>query len=727
MGGDSASFVNDAAVSSTGIVVAIGAQDPGGSFPQPLVMRSADGGLTWAESVSYPWTTPGSFNSSYVTWCEFLGLFVAVHYVGADAVLCTSADGDTWATIWTDPTSISPSKPISCDSIGLVSIPGTDFTGADSGVVLTTPDGVAVTLHTGTLTMKYPVRGAWSDSEGVAITVGRDSVAFGDAIRRSTDGINYTGISSPINATSFNHGDYVSYLPSWSAWIVSGQNGSGRLAVRSADAGLTWSTIVIPGFFNDPVSELVDGRVFDASTTPDGAVSSDGGVTWEASNSIPLSCQASVVLALPSFSRNLVAGCVQGTSGQDVVMTGTPVRILPPPSRGGGGPVLWRYFLAALDGTGVTDLSKITSDRVVEVILNGPLSMTGTVPSDNPKAWIPYDGDTYNDPYLSEGTRLMWGFRRESFTSPYYTVRGATIVNLVEDTAEGDDARTRFVGWDPWHYMMSRPVTDIDGNLPGEDGLSFNDTKVSVIVCELLRNTIINFGFAYIDAGDGSRIGEGSQYQDWGGSAEYGGFLDDTPVVNWNIPQGTSVGQAWADLCAAGQCDIILTPIYEPAGRTVGTDLVVNFLCEISVYVQAGVVRDDQIFAWNLPGRSLMGLTRQQDGSSRVNDFYAFAGPGGTGGGQATSIDNDSITKYGVYLAQQFFPGLNGPDTVANVAAAASFAQAQVALRALGRQTVTFVPAPERSPRPWQDYQLGDRMPIWASKEKFRQLLSGST
>jgi hypothetical protein len=386
-------------------------------------------------------------------------------------------------------------------------------------------------------------------------------------------------------------------------------------------------------------------------------------------------------------------------------------------------PPLWKYFLADLSGTGIIDLSKITSDRVVEVVLNGPLSMSGTVPSDNKKVWIPWSGDGYDDPYLAEGTRLMWGFRQESFIQPYWTCRGATIVNLVEDTAEQDDARTRFVGWDPWHYMMSRPVTDIDGNLPGEDGLSFNDTKVSVIVCELLRNTIDNYGFAYIDAGDGSRIGEGSQYQDWGGSLEYNGFLDDTPVLDWNIPQGTSVGQAWADLCAAGECDIILDPIYEPLGRTVGTNLVTNFLVEISVYAQAGVTRDNQKFSWNMPGRNLVGIDRQQDGSSRVNDFMAFAGQGGTAGGQATSIDNDSITKYGAYVAQQFFPGLNGPDTVANVLAAGAYAQDQVSLRATGKQTVTFTPAPERGPRPWIDFQLGDRLPVWASARKFREAL----
>ncbi len=365
---------------------------------------------------------------------------------------------------------------------------------------------------------------------------------------------------------------------------------------------------------------------------------------------------------------------------------------------------LWRYFVAALDGSGITDYSRLASDRTVEVILNGPLSTAGTVPSDNPQVWIPYDGDGYDDPYLSEGTRLLWGFRREP-NPPYqqYVVRAATIIQLVEDAAQQDDARTRFVGWDPWHYMMSRPVTDIDGVLPGPDGISWDDTEVGVIVAQLLRNTILNYGHAYIDAG--------TTYE---GTAFWGGSLSSLPVIDWNIPQGTSVGQAWQDLCAAGYCDIVLDPIYDPLNRP-------NYLCDMSVYAQAGVTRDEQIFAWNTPGRNLVGLDRQQNGALRVNVYEAFAGQGGTGG-QVTSIGNDSITKYGAYVTQRFFPGAQGG---AAITAITSLAEQQIALRSVGQQTVTFTPAPERSPRPWVDYQLGDRVPVWALKEQFRQLLSG--
>jgi hypothetical protein len=372
---------------------------------------------------------------------------------------------------------------------------------------------------------------------------------------------------------------------------------------------------------------------------------------------------------------------------------------------------LWRYFIAALDGSGITDFSKLASDRQIEVILNAPLSMRGTVPSDSPQVWLPYAGDGYDDPYLSEGTRLLWGFRRESETAPYYTVRGATLVQLVQDSAQQDDARTAFQGWDPWHYMFSRPVQNFDGSLPGPNGISFTATEVATIIEVLLNNTFINDGHTFIDVPDLMPNGDVNSGASgfWTGTIETGAGM----TIDINFAQGTSVGEAMQQLANLGVCDIVLKPIYDPMNRP-------NFLVGLNVYAQAGVVNDAAIFAWNLPGRSLVGLDRQQDGSVRANKVKFFAGQGGSAtGGQTIAVQTDaaSVTKYGEYWAQQFFPGQ------IDATAVLSLAQEQLALRKTGRQTVTFQPSPGRSPRPWQDYGLGDRVPVWASPSKFRELL----
>lgn len=360
----------------------------------------------------------------------------------------------------------------------------------------------------------------------------------------------------------------------------------------------------------------------------------------------------------------------------------------------------WKYFLADLSGAGITDLSKLASQRVVETVLNAPLSMTGTVPSDNPQVWITADD---GDPYLAEGTRLLWGFRRESDVAPYYSVRGATLVQLVEDTAAQDDARSKFTGYDPWRYLFARPVCNADGSLPGANGISFTATQASVVIATLLGNTIANQGHAYIDAGV-TYIGTGF----YTGTLETGAGM----VIDINFPQGTTVGAAWQQITNMNVCDIVLEPIYDPFNRP-------NYLCQLNVYAQAGVVRDDQIFAWNLPGRSLVGLSRLLDGTQRANEIVFFTGQGGVYDRPTAPIADDpvSVAKYGEYWAQQFFPGQTQPPVVQ------SLAERQLSLRANGKETVTFRPAPERSPRPWVDYQLGDRVPVWASQEGFRQLL----
>ncbi len=365
---------------------------------------------------------------------------------------------------------------------------------------------------------------------------------------------------------------------------------------------------------------------------------------------------------------------------------------------------LWRYFIADLDGGGITDYSKLAAARQVEVVLNGPLSMQGDVPSDNPQVWIPYTDDGYDDPYLAEGTRLLWGFRRESDTPPFYTVRAATIIQLLEDAAQQDDARTAFQGWDPWHYLMSRPVVNSVGALPGKDGLSFTDTQASVVIGSLLQWTIDSLGHVFVDAG-----------VTYSGTADYTGTLetDAGMEIDINFAQGTSVGQAWQQVTAMGVCDIVLEPIYDPFNRP-------NYLVQLNVYKQAGTVKDEQIFAWNTPGRSLVGLTRQQDGSDRANRLEFQAGQGGVAGAAPAVDDLDSQLKYGVYEAQQFFPSVTG---VSAVAVVTSLAEQQLELRKNGKETVTLSPTPERSPRPWQDYELGDRVPVWASAQGFRQAL----
>ncbi len=698
-----------------------------------------------------------------VCWSPELELFVAVGLgVGINVyAAATSPDGETWTPfshlLQIEPTGVdwSPSLMLfvmSCIDNG-------------AGVTLqTSADGQTWTpvtsLWDGGFGAAYGVK--WSESQGQWVAVGSNGAD--ESIQTSPDGTNWTPQSSVFDA---NYANSVGYSPDLDQWLVGGFGGSGETLASSPD-GAVWTTVVNPfdngainGFdfsstqskwvavgasnaFDRFIMTSVDGSVWVEATTPwdtqgptmwGVACGSDGNTVAVGSDALDVSTAlASIDFAVweqqetpitnnsyaVAFSPDtwVIVGNHLFAVDDVAVMSGSP--LAPPVSVGPVTP-LWRNLVADLSGAGITDYSKLTSDRAVGVVLNAPLSASGSVPSDNPQVWIPYDGDGYDDPNLAEGSRLMWWFRRESNVPPYYTVRGATIVSLVQDDAEQDNARTRFVGRDPWFYMFSRLVRNYDGTMIGEDGISWTDTKVSVIIGELLRNTIDSQGHAFIDAGDGTRSGEGSQYQNWSGTEFYAGTLEAAPVIDWNIPQGTTVGQAWQALAAAGYCDIVLTPIYDPVNRP-------NYLVELNVYAQAGVTRDEAIFAWNAPGRSLVGLSRQQNGAQRANRIYFEAGQGGSIGAAAVQEDAASVAKYGSYEAQQFFPGFvaNTPDEItAAIDAVTSLAAQQLLLRSNGKTTVTFVPAPERSPRPWQDYGLGDRVPVWALPEAFRELLSG--
>jgi len=352
---------------------------------------------------------------------------------------------------------------------------------------------------------------------------------------------------------------------------------------------------------------------------------------------------------------------------------------------------LWRFVVTTLDGEVLTFLDHLAMDRTVTYLLGAPAQTSGRVPSDNPEINIVAD-DGY--PFLAEGNRLMFGFRREGGNPPW-VIRFAGIVMQVEDRADADQesvAYSHYTAWDPWQYLMNRPVMNQDGDLPGPDGISWTATPSSEVAAQILRNTIINEGTVYIDAG-----------ASYGGTGFYTGTIESTLPIDINFEQGTTVGQAWQELMATNTLDILLLPIYDPLNRP-GTCV------QFNAYAQAGSVIDEAIFAWDKPSRSLIAISHQYDGSQRANKVQFGAGPGGMDGYTTTEIDAASVAKYGAYWYTRFFPGQQDQTAVQ------SFAEFTLELLKNGKQTVVSSPAPERSPLVFQEFYLGDRVPVYASR-----------
>jgi hypothetical protein len=367
---------------------------------------------------------------------------------------------------------------------------------------------------------------------------------------------------------------------------------------------------------------------------------------------------------------------------------------------------LWRWLITDLCGAGLTLIDHLAAERTVIPKLNEPLEMTGTVPSDNSEINRLHT-DGY--PFLAEGVRELYGFRNEwnpIYELYEYNIRASTLILQTTDAAASDDARTRFSAFDAWQYLFYQPIYvslgETSGLIPRE-GYSYTGMTASEIIYDMWLQGISNrYWPNYPDPPDPC--------------APYYyfltlGTLQVGPVIDtWRVEPGTSMGQAWQDLCAAGYCDIVFTPIYDPVGLP-------GILNEVNVYAQtpndnasgAGVYQYDARMTWDMPGNSMVGADNLYDGTQRANIMAFSRGQAGTYVDQQADVT--SLATYGEYWAFQYFPEKQYDKVTVE-----DIAREQLYLRAMYKQTFTAHPAPERAPEPFRDYNIGDRVPVGVSQ-----------
>ena len=369
-------------------------------------------------------------------------------------------------------------------------------------------------------------------------------------------------------------------------------------------------------------------------------------------------------------------------------------------------PSSWRWAVSDLAGETITFLDKLASNRTVQPNLNAPLELTGSVPSDSPEV---NQLHTDNLPFLSEGVRQLYGFRRESVAIPYFRIRASTLILQTTDSSATGDARTTFTAWDPWQYLFYRPVyvPVFEGGyqLPGRKGYTYPKTmRADQIVLQWFDAMLF---MADLTAPSAAQYA----FTDWGWSVFHTGSLEHCADFNepgypgYHIEPGTSIGQAMQDMCATGVMDIVMTPIYDPVARP-------GILCDLAILRQdsdpdsgAGVRNYSAVFSWDRPGRSLVGFNDLFDGTQRANHIQYRTG---TAGPQVTPAnDGGSIAAYGEYWAQDSFPSDTLPLPIQVIELE------QLSLRKTYKQTLTVNPASGRSPQPFLDYKCGDRVPIY--------------
>lgn len=434
---------------------------------------------------------------------------------------------------------------------------------------------------------------------------------------------------------------------------------------------------------------------------------------------------------LPPFVPPPLPPTLGTGSGGGTVPVGPGVP-LPPLSSGGlagirfyQGPP-WRWLVTDLAGASITFLDHLAVEAEVTYTLNKPWEARLTMPADNPEVNIPH---TDGDPFVSEGNRLLYGFRREGET-PKWVCRFAGKVLQVEDTGETEDARTVITAWDPWQILYQRPMVNYNDEFPDQTApktggpgtfFSFDDTQVGGIAGLFLRNTILNQGDVHIDMGDttptwstdgtptfnpvqlpGTSFWGGPYTAVWSGRTK--SLFETTTQVDCDTQQGLMVGEVWDQMLEYGSLDLMLTPIYDPLRRPGVTS-------ELSIYNRVGAPQYDAVFAWDKPGRNVKAFNSLRDGTKRANTIRYYSEQGGppVGGGIPIS-DGASILKYEETWHEQFWVGRIQ-------AAAFAMAELQLLLLENGIHTVEISPAPERMPFAFTEWFLGDTVPVYTSNK----------
>ena len=343
------------------------------------------------------------------------------------------------------------------------------------------------------------------------------------------------------------------------------------------------------------------------------------------------------------------------------------------------------------------------------------------------------------DPLIAESNRLIYMFLNENpppvgmVPQAPWVCRAAGILMSPEDQTDSDISTTHFAFYDPWQWLMGIPVfaDDTGTNIP-QQGLIIANTDFpgggAQIAATMLSNSIkslIALGYAplpgvgglatMIDMPEFDSLGGGpyisSGHYDTSGMYAGSGIFA-TPPLDWNIQQGTSIGQLFSNLCSAGndvggtaECiDIVIQPIWDPVNRP-------GYTSQLSIYNLAGAVQNGCVMGWGRMNRTVTTADRQHDGTptSFINIAQFFAGPGGEAGIATTQANLTSVLKYYPYWSQQFFPGQP------NVNAATALAVQTIQLQSSGKRTFVTNPDPLRAAMPFADYDIGDRIQIYST------------
>lgn len=380
----------------------------------------------------------------------------------------------------------------------------------------------------------------------------------------------------------------------------------------------------------------------------------------------------------------------------------------------------WRFVITdtpstvSVGGVTTTWANNLFTGRSITFGLDQPTVISAALWPDSRAVNAIFDLD--DEPLVAQSNRIVYCFRREGIRiendeqkGPWW-IRAAGILMSPEDQGDPDIPLTHFTAYDPWMFLTGRParmftgeIADI-GAIPPPDGwLTWQPgpalSRGDQIVTGVLEQTIVQDGFAFIDAG-----------VTHAGTNFWQGEIEETDDIWFQIQRGQSVADVWSALCDAGNLDIVLTPIYDPENRP-------GYTHDLSVYNRAGTVKRNAVFAWDKMMKNATTADRMHDGTPGqfFNTIQAYAGPGGVPVPLAGPLTNGpSVDRFTPYWLMQF--QVSGGAVDPSGSAVLAMAAQELVLAKQGKRTTTITPTPERSPIPLLEYNVGDRVPYYASK-----------
>lgn len=357
----------------------------------------------------------------------------------------------------------------------------------------------------------------------------------------------------------------------------------------------------------------------------------------------------------------------------------------------------WRWMLTDLDGTIITLLDKHVHDRTIDYRLDVSTRISGRVASADTeinRLW------TDGFPNLAEGDRLLYCFRRDydgdATTNDPWTVRAAGTILQLNDVANEDTANTEFTAYDPWQILYRRPLVNPNDPILGNLDYTYDVYPINDIIIDLLDNMAL--------FNSPSQPGVSAfAFLDWGQTGgSFTGTIETLATVSHTFQKETFIGACLDELCALGNCDIWMEPIWDPVNRP-------GYTHQLNVYARQGVLKPPAVFGWDKPLRSTTGVNRAIDGTQRANNVRFHLGQGGPSSPSTIKAEGASIARFGEYWDTQFWVAADHTDTLSD------WAQELIDQVSEHQKTVTIDVTPERCPDPFTEWFLGDSVRVFAS------------